>query len=105
MASFPTLSVYNQLKSLGAVEILNDDFDRLKKSYDRDIPLYENAVESWRILLRDKVNTRTVGLYNIRCDHCGIRLVNPEILKVVISSVPKYHIACPGCGWSGYHVR
>lgn len=104
MGSLPTLTEYNQQKKTKA-DIRIAEFVQLKESYAKDIDIHSSSSESYRNQLRNKVDQMSVSMYQIRCNYCGTQLVNPEPLSVMLSYPPKYHIACAGCGWSGYHIR
>lgn len=51
--------------------------------------------------LRRKLATGNVDLYPFVCDHCHTQVTNPYPGRMLTSIPPKYHAACPGCGWTG----
>lgn len=105
MENLPSLSAYCAQKfsnNQSDEAIRNDKFQQLQRSYHNHIPLHSESSETYRTDLRTKVDNRSVRLYDIKCDTCSTRLVNPEPCKVLLVYPAKYHIGCPGCGWHGY---
>lgn len=38
------------------------------------------------------------------CDACGVRLVDSEPGRVLLSSPPQTRVHCPSCGWKGFRI-